>query len=112
MSDLPFTKLSDSSFTKFTVLVNDLDEKEGVIRRNVNEVNNIDGKNESDRLNLVSYHYQYLLFFFFCLITILFMFRMMTSDTTNIDNIILIIVIITILHHFFYNKLKVYILSL
>ena len=50
------------SYTKFTGLVKDLDKKGKELSFQVNEVNDIEGRKESIKLQLISNHYQYLIF--------------------------------------------------
>ena len=82
------------SYTKFTGLVKDLDKKGKELSFQVNEVNDIEGRKESIKLQLISNQYQYLIFFFFCIIMFLFIIRLLTYDTGIIDTIILIIVLL------------------
>ena len=103
MSFLSSPMPPSSSFTKFTQLVNNMNRKESIIRKNTNEVIDLEGQNNSGRLQLISYHYQYFYLFILAFILILFIFRMMTSDTSKIDNIILIIIAVFLVHHFFYK---------
>jgi Flp pilus assembly protein TadB len=91
------------SYTKFTSLVKDLDKKGKELNFQVNEVNDIEGRKESTKLQLISNHYQYLIFFFFCIIVFLFMIRLYTYDTGIIDTIILIIALLLFIHFLYYK---------
>ena len=99
------------SYTKFTSLVKDLDKKGKEFNLNVNEVNNIEGRKESNKLQLISNHYQYLIYFLICIIMVLFLIRLLTYETSIIDNIILVIVLVLILHYLYY-KYKTYEINL
>jgi len=91
-----------SNFAEFNNLVKDLKTQQGVLRNHVNRVNDIDGKNESERLQLVSYQYQYLFFFIICILIGLFFFRVLTGgDTSKIDTIIMLIIILLFVHHIY-----------
>ena len=99
------------SYTKFTSLVKDLDKKGKEISFNVNEVNDLEGRKESVKLQMISNNYQYLFFFLISIIMILFLIRLLTtSDTGIIDNIILIIVLLLVIHYLYY-KFKNYEIS-
>lgn len=91
------------SYTKFTSLVKDLDKKGKELNFQVNEVNDIEGRKESIKLQLISNQYQYLIFFFFCIIMFLFIIRLLTYDTGIIDTIILIIVLLLLIHYLYYK---------
>ena len=91
------------SYTKFTGLVKDLDKKGKELSFQVNEVNDIEGRKESIKLQLISNQYQYLIFFFFCIIMFLFIIRLLTYDTGIIDTIILIIVLLLLIHYLYYK---------
>lgn len=90
-----------SSFTDFTHLVKQLDNKEKILKSHVDYVNDIAGKNETDQIQLVSYHYHYFIYFFISILLLLFIFRTMNSDTSKIDAIILLMIIVLFLHHLF-----------
>jgi len=91
------------SYTKFTGLVKDLDKKGKELNFQVNEVNDIEGRKESTKLQLISNHYQYLIFFLLCIIVFLFMIRLYTYDTGIIDTIILIIALLLFIHFLYYK---------
>jgi len=96
------TTFATPNFDNFKNLVKNLGIQEGIIRNNVNEVRSIDGMNQSERIQLVSYQYQYSFFFIICVILILYLYSILSGgDTSKIDMIVMMIILLLLIHHFF-----------
>lgn len=97
------------TYATFTDSIKNLHKHNQRIQTQIENLHTFEGQNESNKLQMISYHDQYLYLFIIFIFLLLILFRISTSDTTKIDNIIIIIIIAMILYHFYFRVIQEYI---